>query len=359
MTSGSLVLDDIKYVPEDVFPAIKNYRIFSKDIFVSVAGTLGIVGKVPTELDGANLTENADKITDISCDRDFLLYNLMSDRIQGIIESVKTVGAQPKLALGQIEKFKIAVPPTVVEQQIIAKILSDLDELINGLDKLIVKKRDLKQASMQQLLTGKRRLPGFERTPGYKQTGAGVIPKDWDSRPLGELGYWKGGTTPSMQNSRYWLKGTVPWVSSGDVKARLISDTPMKITDSAVKEASATLLPPNSIIVVTRSGILRKYLPVAKNSALSDYLLHVLICSGPRILATCLKSGTTVESIEFPCLKAFHIPLPPNKTEQEGIATALSDMDAEIAALEQRRDKTRALKQGMMQELLTGKIRLV
>jgi type I restriction enzyme S subunit len=95
------------------------------------------------------------------------------------------------------------------------------------------------------------------------------------------------------------------------------------------------------------------------NSAVPDYLLHLLICSGPRILATCLKSGTTVESIEFPWLKAFHIPLPPTKAEQEGIAAVLSDMDAEIAALKQRCEKNRALKQGMMQELLTGKTRLI
>ena len=79
-------------------------------------------------LDGANLTENADRITDIRCDRDFLLYNLMSDRIQTTIESEQTVGAQPKLWLwGRIEKFAIAMPPTIDEQRAIATALSDLD----------------------------------------------------------------------------------------------------------------------------------------------------------------------------------------------------------------------------------------
>lgn len=215
----------------------------------------------------------------------------------------------------------------------------------------------------------------MELKPGYKQTLAGVIPEDWDSKPLAELGYWKGGATPSMQNSNYWSSGTVPWVSSGDVKSVLISDTPMKITESAVKETSTTLLPSNSIMIVTRSGILRKYLPVAMNTrplainqdikalmpnslALSEYLLHVLIGNGPRILATCLKSGTTVESIEFPWLKAFHVPLPPTKIEQESIAEALSDTDALIESLEQLITKKRHIKRGAMQELLTGKKRL-
>ena len=95
MRPGTVSLSDIKFVPESVFQAIKRYRIFHDDIFISVAGTLGIVGKVPPELDGANLTENADRITDIRCSRDFLLYVLMSPMIQNAIDSIRTVGAQP------------------------------------------------------------------------------------------------------------------------------------------------------------------------------------------------------------------------------------------------------------------------
>ena len=127
--------------------------------------------------------------------------------------------------------------------------------------------------------------------------------------------------------------------------------------------------------MVTRSGILRKYLPVAMNvipmainqdikalvpneRVLPEYLLHSLTYHGERILARCLKSGTTVESIEFPWLKAFTIPVPA-LAEQEAIAEVLSDMDAEIVALEGKLTKARQIKQGMMQELLTGRIRLV
>lgn len=86
MRPGTVSLGDIKYVPVRAFPAIKRYRIFSSDIFISVAGTLGIVGKVPNELDGANLTENADRITDITCSRDYLLRVLMSPLIQNTID---------------------------------------------------------------------------------------------------------------------------------------------------------------------------------------------------------------------------------------------------------------------------------
>ena len=149
----------------------------------------------------------------------------------------------------------------------------------------------------------------------------------------------------------------------------------MKITSHAVKNSSTTLLPVDSIIVVVRSGILRKYLPVAKNTLnlainqdikalipagayVPDYLLHLLMWCGPRILATCLKSGTTVESVEFRWLKSFAIALPPTKAEQEAIAEAMSDADALIESLEQFLTKKRRIKKGAMQELLTGKKRL-
>lgn len=158
MRYGGVEISDIKYVPDDVFPHIKNYRIYADDIFISVAGSLGIVGKIPAELDGANLTENANKITDISCDRDFLLYNLMSDRVQNIINSEKTVGAQPKLALGKIENFIISLPPEISEQTAIATILSDMDSELAILENRYDKARQLKQGMMQELLTGRVRL---------------------------------------------------------------------------------------------------------------------------------------------------------------------------------------------------------
>jgi type I restriction enzyme S subunit len=109
-------------------------------------------------MDGANLTENADKIANIECDRDFLLYNLMSDRIQNIIESERTVGAQPKLALGKIESFRISLPPSIVEQTAIATVLSDMDAEITALEARRDKSRALKQGMMQELLTGRIRL---------------------------------------------------------------------------------------------------------------------------------------------------------------------------------------------------------
>ena len=178
-----------------------------------------------------------------------------------------------------------------------------------------------------------------------------------------------------MRESAYWSGGTIPWISSADVKVRLIADAPYKITEHAVQNSSTTLLPANSIILVVRSGILRKFLPVARNITevainqdikaiipdgmrAPEYIQHLLSWAGPRILATCLKSGTTVESIEFKWLKSFAVAIPPTLAEQSAIATALSDADSLIESLEDLIAKKRQIKQGAMQELLTGKRRL-
>ncbi len=178
-----------------------------------------------------------------------------------------------------------------------------------------------------------------------------------------------------MSNSAYWIGGTIPWLSSSDVRQAWINDASAQITELAVAETSVPLIPPNSVIVVIRSGILRRFLPVACNSrqvainqdlrALEPgpghhphFLQQALIGFERRILQDCLKAGTTVESIDSAWFRGFEISLP-CMDEQKAIATVLSDTDAEIAALERRRDKTKAIKQGMMQQLLTGRVRLV
>ncbi len=98
---------------------------------------------------------------------------------------------------------------------------------------------------------------------------------------------------------------------------------------------------------------------IPKDRFVGEYVFYSILANGPRILATCMKSGTTVESVDLGWLKRFVISVPVDVAEQSAIAGILSDIDAEIAALESKRDKVRALKQGMMQELLIGRIRLV
>lgn len=185
MFAGGVSTENIQYVPVEAANQIKSYRIYKDDIFISVAGTLGIVGCIPEELDGANLTENADRISNIKCDKLFLLYVLRSEIIQKVIESIRTVGAQPKLALERIRKFTIPLPP---------------------------KKRDMKKAAMQELLTGKTRLPGFNG--------------EWKMFELGKEGELQKENINPQQNPKVFFdEYSMPAFDEGRLPQRVLGET--------------------------------------------------------------------------------------------------------------------------------------
>lgn len=357
MRPGTVSLTDIQFVPVDVFPAIKRFRIFQDDLFISVAGSLGIVGKIPPELDGANLTENADRITNISCSRDYLLHVLLSPLIQNTIKSLQTVGAQPKLALTRIRKFDIPLPPTLTEQRAIAEALSDADALIESLEQLIAKKRLIKQGAMQELLTGKRRLPGFEG--------------EWVVKSFGEIcSRLLNGGTPSTHREEFWT-GKIPWISGADILDQSVGQIRRYITEDAVKKSATNVIEKGNLLVVTRTGvgkiaiapfdiaISQDFTGVHLNEEVADTNFIFRYLDANSFLLRNLIQGTSISGITRETLTSIVLTLPPSLEEQSAIAAILSDMDAEIAALEVRLAKSRQLKQGMMQELLTGRIRLV
>ena len=352
MYPGGVDQSEIMYVPEQAFPEIQNYRIYSEDIFISVAGSLGIVGVVPSQLSGANLTENANYITELKCDRDYLKYYLMSERIQKVIKLIQTTGAQPKLALGRIAKFIIFIPQDINEQRAIAEILSDVDGLLNALEALIAKKRAIKQATMQQLLTGKTRLPGFSGT--------------WETKRVSEFGDIVTGATPSTKVNAFW-DGPYPWITPTDIT----SERDMTVSERMITQEGLNAirtLPPNTVLVtciasIGKNAILKttgscnqQINAVTPNSAHNaEFLYYIFEINSNFLLANAGITATNIVSKSVFSKLIFEVPL---LNEQIAIASVLSDMDSEIAALEQRRDKTLAIKQGMMQQLLTGRVRL-
>jgi len=200
------------------------------------------------------------------------------------------------------------------------------------------------------------------------------LPSDWEYTSIGECGLWKGGGTPSKSKSEFWNNGTIPWASSQDISNGDLSTTTYTITKEALYGSTTNLIPSNSVIVVMRSGILRHSFPVMKNtieitinqdlkalipyeSVYYDYVYHQLRLNEKRILNDCSKTGTTVESIEFNSLKLFCIPLPP-KYEQIKIAEILSTWDKAIELKEKLIEEKKNQKTGLMQKLLTGKVRL-
>ncbi len=351
MYYGGVNLAEIRYVPIDVFPSIRNYRIYAEDIFMSVAGTLGVVGKVPKELDGANLTENADRITNITCEQDYLLYYLTFSKVQDLIQNEKTVAAQPKLALTRIKGFLIALPPSRREQQAIAAALSDVDALISSLDKLIAKKRDIKQAAMQQLLTGRRRLPGFYG--------------EWEKRRLGDITELRKERIDPQADGAGEFCVELEHIASG--AGQLMGDA------SASSQVSMkSIFHTGDVLFGKLRAYLRKYwladrggvcstefwVLAANHQIVIPEFLFYLVATEEFISMASMAYGTHMPRSDWNLARDYRLELP-GLDEQRAIASVLSDMDAEIEALERRRDKTRLLKQGMMQELLTGRVRLV
>lgn len=145
-------IDDtnIRYVPLEVVDVIKRYTITDNDIFISVAGTLGIIGKIPPEFNGANLTENADKLTNLKCHQNFLIYLLDSGYLSELIESTATTSAQPKLALYAIEQLEVNLP-CLEEQTKIADFLSTIDQKMDVVSEQLKQAKTWKKGLLQQM----------------------------------------------------------------------------------------------------------------------------------------------------------------------------------------------------------------
>jgi type I restriction enzyme, S subunit len=350
------------YVTEAKAKALEANLARPGDLVFTQRGTLGQVSLVPDRPFKTYVVSQSQMKLSLNretADPLFYLYVFLSDNQQELIRGRTIQTGVPHINLGILREIPVQRPP-LQEQLTIAAVLADTDALLDELDRVIAKKRDIKQGAAQQLLSGETRLPSFGG--------------DWETRQLGELGVWKGGMTPSMANRAFWDPGTVPWLSSGDVKSMFLKSSSSMISSLAVKQGVATMIPATSVVLVMRSGILRRRLPVAVNltamainqdikalvpnrNVSAHFMLHALTFNGPRLLSRTLKSGTTVESVEFGWLKAFEIQIP-SFDEQLAIGAVLSDMDTEIAALEERRAKTAAIKQGMAQALLTGRVRL-
>jgi type I restriction-modification system specificity subunit len=336
MTHGTVNLSDIHYVPSDVAPSIRKYRIFSDDIFISVAGTLGIVGKIPEDLNGAYLTENADRLTDIKCDRDYLMYVLQSDSIQREINSIRTVGAQPKLALGRIKDFEILLPEDRQEQSRIARALNAADTFLKELEKIITKKRVIKQGLMQELLTGKTRLPGFDST--WKKSSFGA-----------ELEFLRGSmATKELKH------GQVPLIAAGIKPAGFVNKANRRGPVITISSSGANA----GFVGWHVSDIWASDCTTVSRARGLDLKLafYLLVYMQDSIYKS--QTGGAQPHVHAKDVAPIKIRFPNDPLEQSAIVEVIGAAEAEIQALEKQLESAKAIKQGMMQELLTGRTRL-
>ena len=266
---------------------------------------------------------------------------------------------QPGINGKQYGTFLIPLPP-LPEQRAIATALSDMDALLNGLDRLIAKKRDIKQATMQQLLTGKNRLPGFSG--------------EWETLPAREIGFFKGGNGFPL-NVQGETDEEYPFFKVSDMNNEG-NETFMTAANHYISEQTrmclgATAFPADSIVFAkVGAAVFLERKKILGQASCIDNNMAAFVLNKSRVdvgyahaLLLSKKLSALVTTTALPALNAKQLgemplvvpPLP----EQTAIANILSDMDAELSALESRRDKTRNIKQAMMQELLTGKTRLV
>ncbi len=277
--------------------------------------------------------------------------------MQNQINAAVVGGALPTLSQKLVAAFKLPLPRTHTEQHAIAAALSDVDALLGGLDQLIGKKRDLKQAAMQQLLTGKTRLPGFH--------------SEWEMKRLEDLAEIVSGGTPKTNEPAYW-NGGIKWCTPTDVTGcvgKYLTETERTISRLGLQSSTASLLPAGALLLCSRATIGEVKIAggeictnqgfkalVCSPGVSNEFLYYKLLTMKQRMVERAF--GSTFLEISKGNVASLEVNTPPLH-EQAAIAGVLSDMDAELAALEARRDKTRALKQAMMQELLTGRTRLV
>ena len=250
------------------------------------------------------------------------LYYVLKNSIQNFRDAASGMGALPQISLKVTEEFMLPVPPLEVQR-----------EIVHILDYFT-----LLTAELTAELTARKKQYEFYRDTLLSHNGI------YPMKPLAELGKWSGGKTPSMSEKSFWEQGTIPWISSKDMKSATLEDTQDHITEKAVKEASMTVYPANSIAVVTRSGILKHTFPVAyvpfettinqdikmlvvSEDILPRYAFHVIQGKGNDILIKTKKQGGTVDSLDFQKVLAYKVPVP-SKDIQSKLVEVLDNFEA-------------------------------
>ncbi|HZM05678.1 MAG TPA: restriction endonuclease subunit S [Candidatus Saccharimonadales bacterium] len=324
-------------------PVPADYVLQPGDLIVAMTeqadGLLGSAAVIPKE-HGYLHNQRLGRVKSLSSEIElgFLFYVFNSPSYRAKVRETAAGTKVKHTSPGKLLEICVQLPPPS-EQRAIAVGLSDVDALLGALDQLIAKKRDLKLAAMQQLLTGQTRLPGFHG--------------EWEVKTVAEIATVSKGT--QLHSSETNPDGHFPHFNGG-------------ISASSYTDKSNT---PANTIAISEGGNSCGYVQfmsqsfwcgghcyaVVPKEIENHFLYHAL--KGEQTAIMGLRVGSGLPNIQKTALAAFKLNVPSERVEQNAIAEVLTDMDAELAALEQRRAKTRALKQGMMQELLTGRTRLV
>ena len=333
---------------------LKVSKLFPKGtLFFTIAANIGDIGFAA--FDAACPDSLVAITTTKAVNKRWLAHELRQRK--SIFESLASHNAQLNINLEKLRPYLLPVP-TFLEQEAIAEALSDADALIESLEQVLLKKRQIKQGTMQELLTGKRRLPGFDG--------------EWKGNALGDLvQFYKG---KGLSKADLVADGLEPCIHYGELFTKysetiheIVSRT--NLIEGVFRSISNDVLMPTSD--VTPDGLAKASCVLANDVILGGDIL-VIRADAERVCGSFLSylirqereqvlslvTGSTVFHLYASDMKRFQVCMP-GVVEQRAIVLILSDMDADLAALESRLAKARHIKQGMMQQLLTGQIRLV
>lgn len=369
---NSFNFNGIKFVTSDFHRKHLKSCLQEGDLLTVQTGEVGLTTIVPKKLEGSNC--HALIISRFDKKRvypKYMSFYLNSQPGRGRLRLIETGTTMKHLNVGDMLDFLVPLPPTLAEQQAIAEALSDADALIESLEQLIAKKRQIKQGAMQELLTGKRRLPGFEG--------------EWERKPFGEIFRFSGGYSASRSQLSH--RG-YHYLHYGDIHLSSKSFVDLENEFSAIPRLEcslqeinpSSLLDDGDVVFVDASedqeGVNKHWVVVNPGGLPFISGLHTIVAKerGDELdnlfKRYCFQSkdvkdqfffyavGTKVSGISKTNIAKIELSYP-KKEEQSAIASILVSMDEEMSALAISLAKARLLKQGMMQELLTGRIRLV
>lgn len=328
-------LDDcIKTLEENID---EKYIVHQGDLLIAMSGAT--TGKNGVYM-SANIAYLNQRVGNIKVKNKELLIekfrNFYIANIQNEILNTAYGGAQPNISSQKMSVMTFPLPPLSEQQRIVERIeelFAKLDEAKERLQEVAESFAVRKAAILHKAFTG-------ELTQQWRREN-GVSDESWEEKKLGEVGSWLGGGTPSTSREEYWENGNILWITSKDMKSAVIEDTLMKVNEIGVKNSSANYIEKPALLVVMRSGILRRTFPVAMvkkpftvNQDLKaiipdkddlEFLYWMLLSNEQRILDTCMKNGTTVESINSNALKNLTFKCP-TLSEQHEIVRLIDDL---------------------------------
>ncbi len=357
---GVLILEDVAFISDETHSTFAETEIKSGDVFLNITGaSIGRSALADSRVERGNVNQHVCIVRPdyLQLTSKFLNFVFLSALGQRQIDSFQAGGNRQGLNFAQVRSIRIPLP-SATEQAAISTALSAIDALLDSLDRLIAKKRDLKQAAMQQLLTGQTRLPGFSGK--------------WEARRLGDqASFFKGKGLPKSEISDSGRNKCIHYGELFTLYPENISQifSRTDTIDGMFRSKKNDVLMPTSDVTprglakascikedgVVLGGDILVIRPDAK-IVLGSFLSYVIRHQESQVLQ--LVTGSTVYHLYGSDMKKF-IFSAPSVSEQIAIIEILEVMGQELIDLEMRRNKTAALKQGMMQELLTGRTRLV